>query len=81
MSEAILSVLEFDMIQAVGASKLSAGQASGCVAAIHALSGLFNKRDTKAILLIDASNAFNSLTRHKALLSIPQLCPPFPYLD
>ena len=38
MSKAILSVLQFDILQAAGVSQLCTGQDSGCEAAIHAVS-------------------------------------------
>ena len=78
MSKAIiLSVLGFDILQAAGSSQCCAGQHSGCEAAIHAVHDLFNCLNTEAILLIDASNTFNSLARLTTLLDIQQLCPPF----
>jgi len=77
MSKAIPSVLKFDILQAAGSSQLCAGQDSGCESAIHAVRDLLNRPETEAILLIDASNAFNSLARHSALLNIQELCPPF----
>lgn len=36
---------------------------------------LFQREDTEAILLVDASNAFNSLNRQTALHNIQLLCP------
>ena len=63
--------------QAAGSSQFCAGQDSGCESAIHAVRELFNRPETEAILLIDASNAFNSLARHMVLLNIRELCPPF----
>ena len=35
----------------------------------------FNSPETEAVLLVDASNAFNSLNRQAALLNIRHLCP------
>ena len=56
---------------------MCAGQDSGCESAIHAVHDLFNHPETEPILLIDASNAFNSQARHTALLNIQELCPLF----
>ena len=77
VSKAILSVLKLDILQAAGSSQLCAGLDSGCEAAIHVVRELHAQPDTEAILLNDASNAFNSLARNTALLNIQELCPPF----
>ena len=37
---------------------------------------LFQSQETEAIILVDASNAFNSLNRQEALQNIQHLCPP-----
>ena len=44
-------------------------------AAVHAVRKLSNDPDTDAILLVDASNAFNLLNRKVALLNILRKCP------
>ena len=36
----------------------------------------FQANEAEAVLLVDASNAFNSLNRQAALLNIRHLCPP-----
>ena len=38
--------------------------------------GTYDSQQTEAVILIDASNAFNSLNRETALRNIQQLCPP-----
>ena len=48
---------------------------SGSEAAIHAMHKIFEAHNTDAVLLIDASNAFNSLNRATALHSVKILCP------
>jgi len=62
LAKAILSILRQDILNASGCLQLCAGQWGGCEAAVHAMRGLFNRKDTDGILLVDASNAFNSLT-------------------
>jgi hypothetical protein len=37
----------------------------------------FDKEETETMLLVDASNALNSLNRVTALHNIKQICPPF----
>ena len=41
----------------------------------HAMCQVIDASDRKAILLVDASNAFNSLNRQAALRNIHQRCP------
>jgi len=50
---------------------------AGVEAAIHSVRELFVHDNCDAVLLVDASNAFNSLNRIVALHNIRQLCPPF----
>ena len=52
------------------------GQISGIEAAVHAVKTIFNSSDTEAVLLVDTTNAFNSLNRQVALHNIRRLCPP-----
>ena len=52
-----------------------AGQQSGCEAAVHAMRQIFDDPNTHAVLLVDASNAFNNLNRQTALLNIHLNCP------
>ena len=49
---------------------MCAGQRSGCEAAIHAMRDIFSDSHTEGALLVDASNAFNSLDRRAALLNM-----------
>jgi hypothetical protein len=42
---------------------------------VHAVRTLFQSDETEALLLVDASNAFNSLNRQTALHNIQRLCP------
>ena len=51
------------MIDACGATQVCAGHKSGSEAAIHATHNIFESDETDAVLLIAASNAFNSLNR------------------
>ena len=54
---------------------MCAGHKSGSEAAIHAIRELFEHDNSDAVLLMDASNAFNSLNRAAALHNIRVLCP------
>ena len=61
-------------MSSAGNLQLCAGQAGGCEAA--AMSDIFEKESTDALLLVDADNAFNSLNRRVLLHNIKFLCPP-----
>ena len=51
------------------------GHEGGCEAAIHAMHQIFQEQQTEAVLLIDASNAFNSVNREVFLHNIKVVCP------
>ena len=55
------------MIKTAGTLQLCAGQEAGNEAAIHAMCNIFEDAESEAVLLVNASNAFNSLN-HKAAL-------------
>ncbi|XP_019860066.1 PREDICTED: uncharacterized protein LOC109588333 [Amphimedon queenslandica] len=76
ISKAILMVTKDDLREAAGALQLCAGQTLGIEAAIHAVHSIFSAVESEAILLVDASNAFNSLNRQVALRNVRHLCPP-----
>ena len=64
-----------DVIDASGSLQVCAGHKSGSEAAIHARRSTFDEDETDAVLLIDASNAFNALNRAATLHIIRVLCP------
>ena len=61
--------------EASGPLQTCGGHASGAEAAIHAMKEIYEQDDTDAVLLIDASNAFNCLNRAVALHNIQVICP------
>ena len=75
IGKCVTRVVKQDMINASGATQVCAGQKSGGEAAVHAMRSIFQADETDAALLIDASNAFNSLNRAAALNNIRVLCP------
>ena len=77
IAKAALSIIGSDIQRAAGPLQLCAGQSSGVEAAIHAMRTLFTSDDAEGMLLVDASNAFNSLNRAVALQNIQYICPPF----
>ena len=68
IGKCVMKVTKLDVIDASGSLQVCAGHKSGSEAAIHA-------DETDAVLLIDASNAFNALNRTAALHNIRVLCP------
>ena len=67
-------VIKNDVSIAAGALQLCAGQPSGCEAAVHAVRNIFEE-ECDAVILVDASNAFNSINRKAMLHNIGILCP------
>eukprot|EP00117_Sycon_ciliatum_P036186 scpid76625/ scgid27281/ len=55
--------------------QVCAGHESGIEAAVHAMTTVFDDDDTEALLMADASNAFNRLNREACLHNIQHLCP------
>ena len=63
-------------LQTIGdATQLCLGQKCGIEHAIHSLRETYQQPETEAILLIDASNAFNALHRKLAMRNIDRICP------
>ena len=75
MGKCVTKVTKPDVIDASGSLQVCAGHKSGSEAAIHAMRELFEHDNSDAVLLIDASNAFNSLNRAAALYNNRVLCP------
>ncbi|CAH3183141.1 unnamed protein product [Porites lobata] len=75
IGKCVTKVTKPDVIDASGSLQVCAGHKSGSEAAIHAMRELFEHDNSDAVLLIDASNAFNSLNRAAALHNIRVLCP------
>ena len=75
IGKCITRVTKQDVINARGAMQVCAGQKSGGEARIHAMRNIFEADETDAALLVDASNALNSLNRAAMLNNIRVLCP------
>ena len=75
IGKALMQVIGKDVRSAAGSLQLCAGQPAGCEAAIHAMKGLFDDDECEAVLLVDASNAFNWLNQQVALRNVRILCP------
>ena len=71
----MLKTVSDDVQSAAGPLQTCAGHEAGCEAAVHAMREIFTFEDTEAILLVDASNAFNAINRQAALHNIQVICP------
>ena len=74
--KAIGWVLNSDIQEAAGPLQASAGVNGGAETAIHVFRDIFNEESTDGVILVDGSNAFNSLNRQVALHNIQYICPP-----
>ena len=75
IAKAVLSIVRADIQEASGCIQLCGGLISGIEAAVHAARTSLESDDSEAILLVDATNAFNSLNRQTALHNIRRICP------
>eukprot|EP00116_Pleurobrachia_bachei_P002481 sb/3462743/ len=73
----ITQTLKPDLIECTAPVQLCAELEGGVEAAVHAARDLFDLESTECLLLIDASNAFNSLNRIAALNNVNYTCPEF----
>ena len=77
IGKAICWVLKDDIQNAAGPLQVATGLESVAEAAIHAMRKIFESEGCEAVILINASNAFNSLNRQVALHNIQYICPQF----
>ena len=70
-------VLKDDIQISAGPLQAATGLQGGSEAAIHAMRDIFEHEEAEAVVLVDASNAFNSLNRQAALHNIQVICPTF----
>ena len=71
----IATAISEDIQAAAGPLQVCAGHLAGCEAAVHAMRRVYESSETEAVILVDASNTFNSLNRQTALQNIHHLCP------
>ena len=72
----IVSHIRKDLISSVGSLQVCAGHEAGCESIIHAMHKIYEEDESEAILLVDASNAFNSMNKKAFLRNIGIICPP-----
>ena len=70
-----MKLLREYVLNATGSMQFCAGQKVGTETAIHAVYEMFNEEDTEAVLMVDASNAFNSIN-HETFLPISKMLYP-----
>ena len=75
IGKCVIRVTKPDVIDACGSLHVCAGLQCGSEAAIHAMRSIFDADETDAVLLVDASNAFNALHRAAALHNVRISCP------
>ena len=61
----------------MGNLQVCVGQQGGCEAAIHAMREIYEEPECEAVLMVDASNAFNTLNRRATIQNIKVKCPIF----
>ena len=71
----VLSVVGGDIYEAAGSVQPCSGQASGVEAAVHAMNEAYHNNTVQALLLVDASNAFNCHNCQAALCNFRHLGP------
>ena len=70
----VIQITKPDILDATGSLQVSTGQTSGSEAALRVMTSIFSADETDAVLLIDATNAFNTLNIAVALPNISILC-------
>ena len=75
ISSATISLLRPELVSSTAPLQTCAGLAGGIEASIHALRKMYEDPKTEAILLVDASNAFNAMNRAAALHNVQYTCP------
>ena len=77
VAKAALYILRDDIQAVTGSRQLCAGQIARVEATVHAVISSFDLDNTEGVLVVDTSNAFNSLNCAVAVQNIHQLCPSF----
>ena len=75
-SKVVVLHIREDIISAVGSLQVCAGQEIGCESLVHAIHVIYEDQSSEAVLLVDASSAFNTINRNTFLHNITIICPP-----
>ena len=71
----IVSHLKEDIIQSVRSLQVCAEQDAGYESLIHAMRTIYEDQSGEAVLLVDASNAFNPINRNVFFHNVEVICP------
>ncbi len=74
-AKAMALATRFDVEEVCGADQLCSGAKAGIEAAAHAMNDMFDSDETEGVLLVDAANAFNVLSRPAMLWNCRVLWP------
>ena len=74
IAKSILKVVSNDIQEAAGPLQACAGHEAGCEAAVYAMNEIMSSEETEAIL-VDVTNAFNTINGQAALHNIRVICP------
>jgi len=72
----VTSALRDEIISSIGCLQTCAGLEAGCESTIHVTRNKFDEEETEAVVLVDASNAFNAINRKAFLHNVGIVCPP-----
>ena len=75
IGKAVSWTLKEEFCEAAGPLQTCAGHQAGAEAAIHGMRAVFEEEGTDAVLLVDASNAFNRMNRQVGMHNIRITCP------
>ena len=70
----VMKFVKQDIKEAIGCFQLCTGKEVGCEATIGAIQGILESNEIEAILIVDAENAFNSISRKALLHLTPNTC-------
>ena len=71
----LMKTLKKDVMYDAGSLQVFAGQENGAGATFRAMYNIYNNKHSKAVLLIEAENAFNSINRNVMIRNIFVVCP------
>ena len=75
LAKAVMAIVRDDIQCCVGSLQVCDGQEGCAEAEVHAMRTIFQAYDADCVLMVDATNAFNSLNRQAALDNARILCP------